>query len=102
MLTVADIFHARLFLDGSLTCLTRLMRSIPFFQVPTLNQQIIPSTAEKEIKKILLESKPILRTAQINPVHGDVHNDAHKHFGMLIKKKVVAGLVNAHIYPFLR
>jgi len=50
--------------------------------VPTLNQQIIPSTAEKEIKKILLESKPILRTAQINPVHGDIHNDAHKHFGL--------------------
>ena len=75
------------------------MRSIPFFQVPTLNQQIIPSTAEKEIKKILLESKPILRTAQINPVHGDIHNDAHKHFGMLIKKKMVGGLVNANIYP---
>ena len=85
MLTVADIFQARLFLDGSMTGFTRLMRSIPFFQVPTLNQQIIPSTAEKEIKKILLESKPILRTAQINPVRGDIHNDAHKHFGMLTK-----------------
>ena len=52
-------------------------------QVPTLNQQIIPTSAEKEIQKILRESEPILRMADINSGAANINDLAYKHFGPL-------------------
>lgn len=55
--------------------------------VPTLNQQIIPRSSEKEIQKILHESEPILRMTQINPINpnsGENYrdNNAYTHYGV--------------------
>ena len=58
-------------------------------QVPTLNQQIIPTNYEKEIEKILQESEPILRMARMNSGYNEkieTNDSAYKHFGESVLK----------------